>query len=157
MVHPQHKKSDQQLLNRLKLFRKVIVSAYPNINNKKNWIGLVNSLSSANLNVLEVNITMGSMHLLGQNPANMHTSNVYDLIMELEGDLRSSFSDFLMSQNSVLELRVCSDETDFRNVYLQLTSTNSFEIKGFQKNLLIIEDVTEKKEAELDALQMACC
>ncbi len=149
--------SDQQLLNRLKLFRKVNVSAYPNINNKKNWIGLVNSLSSANLNVLEVNITMGSMHLLGQNPANMHTSNVYDLIMELEGDLRSSFSDFLMSQNSVLELRVCSDETDFRNVYLLLTSTNSFEIKGFQKNLLIIEDVTEKKEAELDALQMACC
>ena len=157
MVHPQHKKSDQQLLNRLKLFRKVNVSAYPNINNKKNWIGLINSLSSANLNVLEVNITMGSMHLLGQNPANMHTSNVYDLIMELEGDLRSSFSDFLMSQNSVLELRVCSDDTDFRNVYLQLTSTNSFEIKGFQKNLLIIEDVTEKKEAELDALQMACC
>ena len=149
--------SDQQLLNRLKLFRKVNVSAYPNINNKKNWIGLVNSLSSANLNVLEVNITMGSMHLLGQNPANMHTSNVYDLIMELEGDLRSSFSDFLVSQNTVLELRVCSDETDFRNVYLQLTSTNSFEIKGFQKNLLIIEDVTEKKEAELDALQMACC
>lgn len=133
------------------------MSANPNINNKKNWIGLVNSLSSANLNVLEVNITMGSMHLLGQNPSNMHTSNVYDLIMELEGDLRSSFSDFLVSQNTVLELQVCSDDTDFRNVYLQLTSTNSFEIKGFQKNLLIIEDVTEKKEAELDALQMACC
>lgn len=133
------------------------MSAFPNLNNKKNWIRLVNSLSSANLNVLEVNITMGSMHLLGQSPANMHTSNIYDLITELDGDLRSSFSDLLMSQNSVLELRICSDEYDFRDVYLQLTSTNAFEVKGFQKNLLVIEDVTEKKEAELDALQIACC
>lgn len=127
------------------------------LKNKKNWLKLAQRLSRDCANVLEINISIGIVTLLGREPGTQPDVNLYDLLMEIDAPVGKEFSDMLIETNRSISFILSSEDPEVDRRWLSFKTTRLFESRAGQKILMIVEDQSDQIEEELTSLIQANC
>ncbi len=113
-----------------------------NLHNKTNWLTLSKNLRKDCSNILDVDLSLGAVHLLGTAVGEEFSLNLYDLILELDQPLQSTFTSELTRTNKVFDFLVSSDDRAIPRHWLRLRTTYLRESRNSHKILAICDDRT---------------